>query len=247
MPRFFTDSIAAVGETFPLLGDDARHIALALRMHTGDEIAVSDGAGNTAVCSLEEIAPTAVLCHVLSVSPSESELPVTVRLYQGCPKGDKLELIVQKATELGVHAIIPFVSRRCVSRPKAEKHDRMTERLARIAREAAGQSGRGLIPEVLPPMSFSAALADAVATSERILFCYEEEKTLSLRCVLEEAKAAGVRSLAVFVGSEGGFAPEEAEEAARAGARSVSLGRRILRAETAPLFALAAVGYAFEM
>lgn len=247
MPRFFTDSFAAVGECFPLVGEDARHIALSLRMHTGDEITVSDGEGNDALCSLEEIAPTAVLCRVLSVSPSESELPVRVRLYQGCPKGDKLELIVQKATELGVSAVIPFVSRRCVSRPKAEKHDRMTERLARIAREAAGQSGRSRLPEVLSPMGFSAALADAAATSERILFCYEEERTVSLRTVLEEAKADGVRSLAIFVGSEGGFAPEEAEEATRAGACSVSLGRRILRAETAPLFALAAVGYAFEM
>lgn len=246
MPRFFSDMLAPVGECFPLTGEDARHIALSLRMHTGDEITVSDGEGNDALCTLEEIAPTAVLCRVLSVAPSESELPVEVRLYQGCPKGDKLELIVQKATELGVSAIIPFVSRRCVSRPKAEKHDRMTERLARIAREAAGQSGRGKLPTVCAPLSFSAALADA-ASCDRILFCYEDEKTLSLRTVLEEAREAGVGSIAVFVGSEGGFASEEAEEAKKAGALSVSLGRRILRAETAPLFALAAVGYAFEM
>jgi len=245
MPGFFTDVLLAAGENFPLLGEDARHIALSLRMHTGDRITVCDREGNAALCELEEIAPTAVLCRVLSLSPAEGELPVEVRLYQGCPKGEKLELIVQKATELGVSAVIPFISRRCISRPKAEKHDRMTERLSRIAREAAGQSGRGRLPEILPPVSFSAALAHA-ADCDRILFCYEEEKTRSLRTVLEEAAALGVKSLAVFVGCEGGFAPEEAEEAARAGAVSVSLGRRILRCETAPLYALSAVGYAFE-
>ena len=247
MPRFFSDMLAPVGECFPLTGEDARHIALSLRMHTGDEITVADGEGSVALCRLEEIAPAAVLCRVLSLGAAESELPVEVHLYQGCPKGDKLELIVQKATELGASAVIPFVSRRCVSRPKAEKHDRMTERLARIAREAACQSGRGKIPAVSAPLTFTAALAHAAAACERIFFCYEEEKTLSLRTVLEEARGAGVHRIAVFVGSEGGFAPEEAEEAARAGALSVSLGRRILRAETAPLFALSAVAFAYEM
>ena len=173
MPRFFVEDTAPLGESFALVGEDARHISLSLRMRAGDTVTVCDAAGRAVLCSLEQLSPEAVLCRVLEELPSAHELPVSVRLYQGCPKGEKLELIVQKATELGASAVIPFISRRCISRPKADKHDRMTERLCRIAREAAGQSGRDRLPAVLPPMSFSAALADAASASDRILFCYE--------------------------------------------------------------------------
>lgn len=246
VPRFFLPAGAPVGETLLITGEDARHIALSLRMRTGDVLTVCDAEGTAFLCRAEELSPTAVLCRVTEQHAAEGELPVSVRLYQGCPKGDKLELIVQKATELGVSAVIPFISRRCISRPKADRTEKMTERLSRIAREAAGQCGRGRLPEILPPLSFTEALADA-ARCDRILFCYEEEKTRPLRPVLEAASTEGVRSLAVFVGCEGGFAPEEAAEACAAGAITVGLGRRILRCETAPLFALSCIGYAFEL
>lgn len=246
MPRFFTDTPLAPDTDLLITGEDARHIALSLRMHTGDSVTLSDGE-QMAKCRLLEISPAAVLCRPISLSPADGELPIAVRLYQGYPKGDKLELIVQKATELGAAAILPFVGRRSVARPKQEKHDRLAERLARIAREAAGQSGRAKPPAVSAPLSYTAALANAKEHCDLFLVCYEEEHALTLRAALDEARARGVCSLGIFIGPEGGFAPEEIEEAAAAGGLSVTLGARILRCETAPLYALSAVGFAYEM
>lgn len=245
MPRFFTDTPLLPDTPFPITGEDARHVALSLRMHTGDMITVSDGE-RMAECRLEEITPTALLCRPLTCTPATGELPVSLRLYQGYPKGDKLEMIVQKATELGASAILPFVGRRSVARPKQEKHDRLTERLARIAREAAGQSGRARPPYVSAPLSLSAALADAEKSCDLLLFCYEGEKMHTLREAVEAARAASASRIGILIGPEGGFAPEEAEQIERAGGRPVSLGARILRCETAPLFVLSALGYAYD-
>ena len=246
MPRFFVEETLAPDTPLLIRGEDARHIALSLRMRVGDTLTLSDGE-QMAECRLDEISPDAVLCSPITVTPATGELPVSLRLYQGYPKGDKLELIAQKATELGASDILPFVGRRSVARPKQEKYDRLTERLSRIAREAAGQSGRAKLPKVSPPLSFAAALEDAAATCDAILFCYEDEHTRTLADAVGEAKKIGAKTLGIFVGPEGGFAPEEAESAISHGAFSVSLGARILRCETAPIYALAALGYAYEM
>ena len=124
--------------------------------------------------------------------------------------------------------------------------EKQTARLSRIAEEAAGQCGRAALPTVSRPLSFAAALKEAAETCEMILFCYECEEENSLRAALDEVKAKGLSRIAVFVGSEGGFSPEEAEAAVAAGARTVSLGTRILRCETAPLYALSCIGYALS-
>lgn len=243
MPRFFVSAAPAVGESFVIGGEDARHISLSLRMAAGDPVTVSDGAGLTFSCVLERLTPEAVTARALAVREGEGELPVSVILYQACPKGDKLELIVQKATELGATGILPFISQRCISRPKGDKTARLAERLARIAREAAGQSGRSRLPWVGAPVDFPAALAHARENCDAILFCYEAERGDTLRAALTAARAAGHTRLGLFVGSEGGFSPAEVEEAVAAGARPVGLGDRILRCETAPLAALACIGY----
>ena len=247
MPRFFVSPAAMAGDTVTITGDDHRHIAYALRMAVGDEITVSDGEGQECTCRLARMTADLTEATVVDRRAGAGELPVSLRLYQGNPKGDKLELIVQKAVELGASAIIPFESSRCISRVRQERVEKQTARLRRVACEAAGQCGRARLPEVMPPLSFREALADARANAEVILFCYEEEKTRSLRAVIEEARAAGANRLAFFVGSEGGFSPEEAREAQAAGAIPVSLGRRILRCETAPIFALSCAVYAYEL
>lgn len=247
MPRFFVNPADLAGNTVTITGDDHRHIAYALRMAVGEEITVSDGEGAECLCRLFRITDAATEAEILSRRVGEGELPVTVCLYQGNPKGDKLEMITQKAVELGASVIIPFESSRCVSRIVPARVEKQTARLARVAREAAGQCGRARLPLVLPPMSFAAALADAKARADAIFFCYEEEKTVSLAAAIREARAAGATRLAFFVGSEGGFSPEEATAAQGAGAIPVSLGRRILRCETAPIFALSCLVCAYEL
>lgn len=246
MPRFFISPAAMAGDRIVIEGEDCRHIALSLRMAVGDGVTVSDGCGNECVCRLSLITPTRVEAEVLDRRTGEGELPVAVQLYQGNPKGDKLELIVQKAVELGACAIIPFESSRCVARIKPDRVEKQIARLSRIAAEAAGQCGRAALPEVGRPLSFAAALERAKKENDLLLLCYENEKGKTLRAALREAKTVGVRRVALFVGSEGGFSPEEADAAVAAGAVSVSLGHRILRCETAPLYALSCMGYDFE-
>lgn len=242
MPRFFLPPAAFASDTVTLTGEDCRHISRSLRMAVGDEITLSDGEGVEYTARLSAFTSDSVTAKLLSSRPGEGEPPVRICLYQGNPKGDKLELITQKAVELGVFSVTPFESSRCVARIRADRTDKQTARLARIAAEAAGQCGRARIPHVGTPLSFAEALREAAATCERILFCYEEERECSLRQAVTAAMEDGVSSLAVFVGSEGGFSPEEADAARNAGAVCISLGKRILRCETAPLYALAAIG-----
>ncbi len=245
MPHFFiTDgSLTPSAETVTLTGEDARHIALSLRMAVGEEITLSDGAGNDYIATLVSLTPTAVAATVTSVRRSLSEFPFPIYLYMGYPKGDKLDLVIEKAVELGVCRITPFLSSRCIRRPGEDKTARLAERYNKIARAAAGQCGRAALPKVTSPLSFSAMLREACAASLTI-FCYEGEGTLPIPTVL--AKHPSPASVAVIVGSEGGFSLGEAEEAERAGAILTGLGRRILRCETAPLVALSCLGYCYD-
>lgn len=246
MPRFFVDPAVWGGDTVTLSGDAHRHISLSLRMAVGDSVIVSNGAGEETDGRILSMSATETALSLSAPRAGEAELPVSVRLYQGNPKGDKLDLIVQKATELGADVILPFESSRSIVRVRPERAEKQTARLSRIAAEAAAQCGRARIPTVRQPLSYTAALADAKEAADVILFCYEEERTCSLPAALAEAKANGARTIAVFVGPEGGFSPEEAEAARSHAARSVSLGKRILRCETAPLYALSCIGAYFE-
>ena len=242
MPRFFVDAPITDSEV-TIVGEDALHIARALRMATGEEVTVCDPDGRAYLCRLTRIRDDAVTAEVVSASDGRGEPPYRLLLCMGYPKGDKLDYVVRKAVEMGATEILPFVSSRCVRRPHAERADKQTERLLRIAHEAAKQCGRLKLPTVCPPVSYAEMLSRAV-TCDLPLFCYEGEGTRPLREVL--TGHAGVRSVSVVVGSEGGFSQEEAETARTAGCCMVGLGPRILRCETAPLYALAALSYQFE-
>ena len=212
-------------------------------MAVGEGIRISDGECQY-VCRLTSIRDKECEAEVCELIGRVGEPPYSVTVYQGLPKGDKLEVVIQKAVELGCDRIIPFESSRCIKRPKAEKAEKQTARLQRIAEEAAKQCGRAKIPAVSSPVSYRQMLLEAKKSSLS-LFCYENEDGLSIKDAL--VKADNPKSISVIVGAEGGFSPEEAAEATEAGCLSVSLGNRILRCETAPLFALTAICYQLEL
>lgn len=244
MPRFFVPSSAFEGGSVKITGDDAFHIARSLRMAVGDELTVCDMHGAQHTCRLTRIRDEECECEILSTEEGNTEPPVEITLFMGYPKGDKLETVIQKAVELGASKIIPFESSRCIKRPKADRIEKQLLRFSRIAEEAAKQCGRSKLPEVCPALSFSKMLTET-KRCELTLFCYEGDGTRSLKEVLSEAGKTG--SVAVVVGSEGGFSLEEAERARESGAILVNLGPRILRCETAPSFVLSALTYHFEL
>lgn len=229
--RYFTTDIAD-GSAY-LNGADAHHLAVVLRAKAGDDVTVCDGLGTDYACRVRLAGKERVEMDIISIHPSESEPHTAVTLYVGYPKQDKLETIIQKATELGAVRVVPFFSRYCVAAPKNE--EKKNVRYQRVALEAAKQSGRGRVPEVAMPLSFDEMLRDAAAC-DTVLFC-DEAGGAPLHSRLKDT----AHSVAIVTGSEGGFSREEAEKAAAAGFLPVGLGPRILRCETAPLAALSVV------
>ena len=235
MPRFFVEGCPK-GEVL-LGGEDGRHIVRSLRMRPGEALTLCDGQGTDYACTFVSAQGESALVRVEEAFPNRTEPRAQVTVCQCLAKGDKLETVTQKAVELGAAEIWPLFSSRCVARPDPQAAGKKAARLQKIAKEAAQQSGRGRIPQVLAPASLEEALRAAAAQGE-ILFCYEKG-TGSLKETLAQC---GERVF-LFVGPEGGFAPEEAELAQSLGGKLLSLGRRILRTETAPLAALSAIFY----
>ena len=242
MPRFFVAKEMIQDGVATIEGNNAFHIARSLRMAVGDEIYISDGEGKEYLARLTKIRDEECTADIIEERAS-SEPDMSITLYMAYPKGDKLETVIQKAVELGATRIVPFESSRCIKRPKADKVAKQGERLSKIAEEAAKQCGRAIVPEVALPLSYSAMLNDA-KSSELKLICYEKESDLSIKALLSDKKPA---SIAIIVGCEGGFSPEEVEEAISAGCHSVTLGKRILRCETAPSAVLSMILYQYEM
>ncbi len=232
MPRFFVNSPLSVGDTAVIDGADARHISGALRMSVGEALTLCDGAGTDYACTLAAIERDRVLAAVTASEPTASEPTLAVTLYMGMPKGDKLELIIQKAVELGVTAVVPVITARSIVRVSGKDAEKKRVRLQRIAAEAAGQSGRGIIPRVEAPIPWKAALARLA--QENTLLCYEGGGAPIGTLVTPSDTA-----VSLVVGPEGGFDPAEVEAVIAAGGRIATLGPRILRCETAPLAALA--------
>ena len=236
MPRFFIGDVQH--GRVEITGNDARHMALSLRMKTGDPVTICNNAGTDYQCVIEAIDPERVALTVQECLPSAGEPSVFITLYQALPKGDKLETIVQKAVELGVGRIFPVLTHRCVSRPDAKAMAKKLERCNRVALEAAKQCGRGRIPSVDPMIDFQQAL-EQMKASPLALFFYENGEQ-ALRSFLSEKHFT---EASVLIGSEGGFEVSEALQAVNAGLVPLSLGSRILRCETAPLAAITAILY----
>lgn len=232
MPRFFVNNPLVVGGTAVIDGADARHIGGALRMTVGEALTLCDGAGTDYTCTITAVEKDTVTAAVDAAAPSSSEPTLAVTLYMGMPKGDKLELIVQKAVELGVTAIIPVITARSIVRVDGKDAEKKRVRLQRIAAEAAGQSGRGIIPTVETPISWKTALARLA--KENTLLCYEGGGA-PIGTLISPADT----TVSLVVGPEGGFDPAEVEAVTAVGGKIATLGPRILRCETAPLAALA--------
>ena len=239
MTRFFVTPEELLPELLVLTGENAQH-AKVLRLKAGEQVLVCDGQGNECLCTVREQLGNEWTLQVERRQASEAEAAVEVSVYMAFPKADKLEHVIQKATELGAFEIVAFPSSRCVSRPDEKSLKKKLERWQKIAASAAEQSGRGRIPQVLVLDSYRAAL-DRAARSDRAILLYENERATTLKMALEEAPLSTV---SILSGPEGGLEEKEVRQAMDAGIRVCTLGRRILRCETAPLCALSAIMYA---
>ena len=239
MVRFFVTPDEMINNEIILTGENAAH-AKVLRLKAGERVLLCDGNGNECVCTVDDMNGSEVFVTVNSRQASVSEASVKVSIYMAFPKSDKLEHVIQKATELGAYEIIAFPSARCVSKPDDKSLKKKVERWQKIAASAAEQSGRGRIPQVLVLPSFQAALARAAEAQLPIMF-YENEHATTLKMALE---SCAYDSISLLSGPEGGLEEREVEMAKDAGLRICTLGKRILRCETAPLCGLSAVMYA---
>ena len=237
MVRFFADGEELRADTVVLTGENAQH-AKVLRLKAGETVLVCDGQGTECLCEVTDAGEMKL--NVLKRRESTSEAAVRVSVYMAFPKADKLEHVIQKATELGAYEIAAFPSSRCVLKLDAASAEKKCERWQKIAASAAAQSGRGRIPQVLVMPSFEDAVRRA-AGCELALLPYENEHALSLRRAIGSAQA---KTVSIMTGPEGGFSDEEVLLAQRTGLQVCTLGPRILRCETAPLCALSAVLFA---
>lgn len=239
MTRFFIAPDEMAGDCPALTGENARHAAV-LRLRAGEEVILCDGEGQECRCAVLENRGGEYLLETLERRPSPTEPEVRVSVYMAHAKADKLEHVIQKATELGAYEILAFPAARCVARPEEKSLPKKLERWQRIARSAAEQSGRGRIPRVEALGSYAQALARAAQADLGLLF-YENEHARTLRQALE---GKPFQTVSLLTGPEGGLEPGEVEQARRAGLEICTLGSRILRCETAPLCALSAVMFA---
>ncbi len=249
MRRFFISSEQAArgtGEGFiDIAGSDVRHITGVLRMREGDKLVLTSADGRDFFTEIAETGPELVRVRVNEIIANTTEPRVDVTLIQGVPKGDKMELIIQKNAELGVNRIVPVLTEFTVVRLDGKDREKKQLRWQKIAQEAAKQCGRGAVPEVLTPVNLEAALK-AVPEDTLKWFAYENEQDTTLKQLLTGAGEDLGGRIAVLIGAEGGFSAAEAAMAERYGFTSFTLGRRILRTETAGIAVLAAMRCFFE-
>lgn len=239
MHHFFVSPQSVGEDRVVITGPDVNHIKNALRMRQGEVIRVSDGCGTDYVCRIEQIDSSQVEAVILERQDS-GELPVRVYLFQGLPKSDKMELIIQKTVELGVYSIIPTATKYAVVKLDGKKEKSKLERWQAIAESGAKQSKRGIIPQIQPVKTLKEALQFA-AGLDAIWIPYEHESGMEHTKKALAAIGKETRSVGVFIGPEGGFDEQEIELAKKAGAVPISLGKRILRTETAGITALSLI------
>ena len=256
MQRFFVEphQIDEEAHQIHITGSDVNHIANVLRMKQGEELWISDGGKNEYRCTIEDFLSDEVLLHIIYSQEPDYELPSRIYLFQGLPKADKMELIIQKAVELGAARVVPVASRRCVVKLDQKKAESKRKRWQAIAESAAKQSGRAVIPEIGQVVSFREALKDAECLDVRLIpyECADELLTKEGQTPMEQtrgllAEIQKGQSVGIFIGPEGGLEKEEVAAAMEAGTRPVTLGKRILRTETAGLCILSVLMFQLEV
>mgnify|MGYP005943515605 CR=1 FL=1 len=244
MYQFFIEDENAAEDFVTIEGSDVNHIKNVLRMKPGEKIRVCTRNGQNYFCSISDITESFVRADILEKEAESTELPCRIYLFQGLPKNDKMEWIIQKCVELGVHAIVPVATKRAVVKLDEKKAQKKVNRWNAIAESAAKQSGRGIVPEVLPVMKWKEALEYARQLDVKMI-PYEKAAGINATKQLIASVSFG-QSVGIFIGPEGGFEEAEVEAAKEIGAVSVTLGRRILRTETAGMTILSILMYHLE-
>lgn len=227
-----------------ITGSDVNHMKNVLRMKTGEQLEISDGNNKKYLCEIESLEADKVTARILEEREAENELPSKLYLFQGLPKSDKMELIIQKAVELGAWEVIPVATKRAVVKLDQKKAAKKRERWSGISESAAKQAGRNVIPEIKQVMNFQEALSYAKSL-DVLLIPYELAEGMQTTKERIQAIQPG-QSVGIFIGPEGGFEQEEVKLAMEAGAYPITLGRRILRTETAGMTMLSVLMYHLE-
>lgn len=244
MHHFFVSENNISDELIRITGDDVNHIKNVLRMKIGEGVLISDGIGGEYTCSIQEITEEEIVARIEDYQAEGRELPVDIYLFQGLPKSDKMELIIQKAVELGVKAVVPVDTKRAVVKLDKKKEESKIKRWQAISESAAKQSKRGIIPEVLNVMTFKEAI-NFVSDFETKVIPYENCKDMGTA----KEMISGIKEntkVAIFIGPEGGFCETEIEYALEKNVTPISLGKRILRTETAGLAILSVIMFNVE-
>lgn len=244
MYHFFVDRSQVSGKEAFLEGGDVNHIKNVLRMKQGERIILSDGSNTVYHCEIARLESHTVVCEILSREEAYAELPVQIYLFQGLPKADKMELIIQKAVELGVTAVIPMATSRAVVKLDAKKEESKRKRWNGIAESAAKQSGRTIIPPVEPVLSLKQAVERMQPMTHRLIPYELSEDMEETRKRLYAVKPGD--SVGIMIGPEGGFEKEEIAYALEHGITPITLGKRILRTETAGMSILSVLGFLLE-
>lgn len=248
MQRYFLKKSQFEDDYVMIMDDDAKHITRVMRMNPEDTVICCDDEGTCYLCTLIETAPDFVKAKVVKSLDKDAEMPVKVLIAHGLPKSDKLELVIQKGTELGAHSFIPFQADRSIVKIDAKNEGKKLQRWGKIAKEAAEQSHRNYVPTVQTVHSLN-KLIKTFHQYSSVIIAYEEDakddEKSRFRQILQRTRTGD--SLLLVVGPEGGFSDREIEIMKEAGAISCALGPRILRSETAPLYGLAAISYHFEL
>ncbi len=241
MPKFFVDENNINEKTITIKGDEAKHISQVLRHKIGDVLEVGDGKGTDYISEIVELNKKEILLKVIEKKESESEPEVKITLFQCLPKGSKMDLIIQKCVELGVTEIIPFISEFTMVKVN-DKIDNKIDRYQKVSETASKQSRRGIIPKISKPLKFEEAL-ELSKEFDLSLIAYEKEKITTIKSLREKEN---VKSICVFVGSEGGFSEEEIAKSIECGVIPITLGNRILRTETAGMVLTNLLIYEFD-
>lgn len=238
MIRFFVDKIK--NNFFTLDGENAKHAIKSLRVKVGEKLILCDKNQVDHICTIDKINENQVSLCILEKKLNGSELNAKITLYQALPKGDKMDFIIQKAVELGVYKIVPTITNRCVSRPDKKSIDKKIDRWQKIALESAKQSGRGIIPQIMPVLDLKNIDKNLINHDCNLLF-YESGGDR-----IENLLPNHVQNISIFIGPEGGFEDFEVQFLKESGAKTATLGKRILRTETAPIAALSIISYLLE-
>lgn len=246
MHWFYVEHGQISEHTITITGSDVNHIKNVLRMQKGEKLVICDGQGTDYYCSIADFSKDEVIVEILEMNDTDTELNTRIYLFQGLPKKDKMELIIQKAVELGVYEVIPVSMKRCVAKIEDKKKEqKKLERWQTIAASAAKQSGRGMIPKVQGVLSFGEALEKAKELELAIVPYEHAEGMVESKKLMESA--CQKKSVGIFIGPEGGFDDAEIQRAREAGFSMISLGKRILRTETAGLTILSILMFQMEV